>query len=101
MKLRFYANCVGWPPADVHTSGGLCDMISHAQDISRKTFLKHVSRSDRQELEKTLGYAPHDETAVLTIARDFLVSYHKSKLHGQTVYYFRHSAIEFVFTPQN
>ena len=32
------------------------------------------------------------------MAADWAVSYHRSKLHGRRVYYFRHSAIEFVFT---
>lgn len=72
-------------------------MIDDAKDISRDTFVRHISDDDRKQIEQNLGYAPHDPSANLTMARDFHVSYHKSKLHGETVYFFTHSAIEYVF----
>ena len=97
MKMIFYTNCVNWSREDVHAEGGLCDMISSGQDITRRTFLRHVDRASRGEVEQALGYAPHDPGAVLTMKRDFHVSYHKGKLHGETVYFFKHSAIEYVF----
>jgi len=31
------------------------------------------------------------------MARDWHVSYHRSRWHGAAVYFFRHSAIEYVF----
>lgn len=96
--LRFFSNCVGWPEDDVHDEGGLCDMIEVAHDITRATFLKHVDRASRIDIERGLGYAPHDPDAVLTMKRDWHVSYHRSMLHGQRVYFFKHSAIEYVFT---
>lgn len=99
MGMSFYCNCVGWPREDVHARGGLCDMIHGARDITRDTFLRHVDRDSRIEVERQLGYAPHDPESGLTMRRDWHVSYHRSKLHGQTVYFFKHSAIEYVFVP--
>lgn len=98
MSAHFYCSCVNWPREDVHVEGGLCDMISAARDVTRRTFLKHVDREDEQALERAFGYAPHDSEAILRMSKDFHVGYHKSKLHGATVYYIRHSAIEYVFT---
>lgn len=96
-RLSYYCNCVGWPRDDVHAEGGLCDMIYKAQDITRKTFLRHVDRESMAEVEGSLGYAPHDPGAILRMSKDYCVSYHRSKLHGKIVYFFKHSAIEYVF----
>lgn len=76
-------------------------MINSERMITRKTFLKHVDRRSRQEVESSLGYAPHCDDSILTMASDFHVSYHKSKLHGKTVYFFKHSAIEYVFSRES
>ncbi len=73
-------------------------MIEGARTISRKTFLKHADKADIHRLEKAMGYAPHCPDSALRMSKDFAVSYHRSRLHGKTVYYFRHSAIEYVFT---
>jgi hypothetical protein len=97
MKYQYYTNCVNWPRADVFREGGLSDMIDNAIDISRRTFLKHVDRGRLEALEMMLGYENHPRRG-LTMAGDYHVSYHRSKLHGKRVYYFRHSAIEYVFT---
>lgn len=94
---KFFNSCVNWPESDVHAPGGLCDMIASAIQITRRTFLRNVDQQDEAELEKAFGYAPHDKTSSLTMARDWAVSYHRSKLHGKVVYYIRHSAIEYVF----
>lgn len=96
MKRRFYASCVGWDPRDVHADGGLIDMIDSAIEITRRTFLKHVDRESLREVEASLGCAAHPSQG-LTMAGDFHVSYHRSKLHGKRVYFFKHSAIEHVF----
>jgi len=97
MKLHYYTNCVNWPREDVHREGGLCSMIEARRPITRRTFLKHVDRVDRCELERAFGYAPHDPEAILPMARDWAVSYYRSVLHGKRVYYINHSAIEYVF----
>lgn len=96
--LRFYCDCVGWPEDDVRADGGLSDMIGRAIDVSRRTFLQHVDRDDLAHIEGLLGYEAH-HTRGLTMAGDWHVSYHRSKLHRVTVYYFKHSGIEHVFTP--
>ena len=94
-RLPFYCDCVGWPREDVPA---LCEMIETARSITRRTFLQHVNREHQADLEARLGYAPHDRDSFLTMCRDYHVSYHRSTLHGETVYYFTHSAIEYVFT---
>lgn len=95
--LVYHNNCVNWPAQDVHAEGGLVDMIDSSLDVSRKTFLKHVDRESLQNLEVELGYEMHPKQG-LTMAGDFHVSYHRSRLHGETVYYLKHSAIEYVFS---
>ena len=95
--LRFYCNCVSWPREDVFVPGGLSEMIENARDVTRQTFLRHVDRDDRQNIEAQLGYAPHCRDSILTMRRDYHVSYHRSTLHGRRVYFFKHSAIEYVF----
>jgi len=94
---HYFNNCVGWPQDDVWVDGGLHDMIEDNQEVTRRTFLQHVSRRDLTSLENGLGYSRH-HTQGLTMAADWAVSYHRSKLHGERVYYFRWSSIEYVFT---
>ena len=89
----FYRNCVNWPRNDVDA---LSNMIDNAIEISRTTFLSHVNRDELRSLEEDLSYASHPSQG-LTMAGDYYVSYHRSKLHGKRVYYFRHSSIEYVF----
>jgi len=93
---KFYSNCVSWPSGDVFNEGGLSDMIDNAIDITRKTFMKYVYMSELKDIEMSLGYDNHYKQG-LTMAGDYHVGYHRSKLHGKRVYYFRHSAIEYVF----
>ena len=95
-KYTYYRNCVGWPGNDVDEPGGLCDMIGDATSITRQTFLQHVDRDDLRACEESLSYEQHPSRG-LTMAGDCYVSYHRSKLHGKRVYFFCHSAIEYVF----
>jgi len=97
MAYRFYNNCVGWPRNDVHNDGGLCDMIQSGRDITRPTFLKHIDKGDLRDLEDSLGYDRHPSKG-LTMAGDGYVGYSRGVLHGKRVYFFKHSAIEYVFT---
>lgn len=94
----FFHTCVGWP-RPVAEEGGLSDMVNDCIDITRRTFLQHVDRDQLQELEEQCGYAKHYKQG-LTMASDWHVSYHRSKLYGYVVYYFCQSAIEYVFVPQ-
>lgn len=94
--MNYYNSCTSWEESDVHSDGGLCDMIEKAATITRKTFLKRVNRADLQMLENQLGYESH-YTKGLTMASDWHVGYYKSTLHGKLCYFFKWSAIEFVF----
>jgi len=96
MKKQYFNNCVNWNRSDVNREGGLSDMINRSIDITRQTFLKHVDNTELKDIEQSLGYSNHPKRG-LTMAGDWSVSYHRSKLHKKTVYYFRQSAIEYVF----
>lgn len=93
-SFRYYSNCVSWPQDDVNSEGGLVDMISAGQHISRQTFLRNVDAAQLKEMEDQLGYG-----SWLKMKNDPHVSYERSVLHGRVVYFFNHSAIEYVFTP--
>lgn len=93
MKLPFFNNCVNWNPQDVSAEGGLSEMIERAKDITRRTFLKHVNAEQMRQIEKNFGY----QRGVLTMAKDWHVTYSRSQLHGRRCYFFTHSAIEYVF----
>ena len=96
MGYRYYCSCVGWPREDVDAEGGLSDMICGAIMLSRRAFLKHVDRESLVDIEEQLGYESHPRRG-LTMAGDWHVTYHRSKLHGKRVYFFRWSGIEHVF----
>ena len=92
----FYATCVDWPKNDLDTPGGLIDLIDQRRQITRDTLLMHVHPSALRVLEASLGYAVGKMDG-LKMKDDWHVEYFKSKLHGEIVYGFRHSAIEYVF----
>ena len=92
MRYQYFCNCVQWPPEDVEAEGGLRDMIDTARKITRKTFLAHVDRRDLKMLEEYLGCSK-----LIAMSRDWHIQYSRSKLHGKRVYFFTHSAIEYVF----
>lgn len=94
--LRYWCNCVGF----IGRVEELNRMIGNNQEITRRTFLKHVDRNSLADVEKGLGYSAHPSQG-LTMAGDWAVSYHRSTVHGMTCYYFRHSAIEYIFTSQD
>ncbi|NCC33545.1 MAG: hypothetical protein EOM24_16245 [Chloroflexia bacterium] len=94
MPYQFYRTCVGWPRQD---ADNLSKMVDEARDITRNTFLSHVDKEELSGIEIELGYVSHPSRG-LTMANDWHVSYHRSKLHGKRVYYFRWSGIEYVFT---
>ena len=96
MKYCYYCSCVNWDSKDVNANGGLSDMIDNSVCITRSTFLKHINRDELYDLEREMGYERFARRG-LTMANDYAVSYHKSKLHGNTAYYFSHSRIEYVF----
>jgi hypothetical protein len=93
-KYTFYRTCVEWPREEVDY---LIEMIDMATDITRDTFVRHVNKLDLNAFEHQMGYDDHWKKG-LTMSQDWAVSYHRSYLKGERVYYFRHSAIEHVFT---
>lgn len=93
---RFFNNCVSWDSADVHVDGGLSSLIDDRTSIERSTYLQYVDHDELKEIELSLGYSKHYKQG-LTMAGDTHVEYFRSKHHGERVYGFRHSAIEFVF----
>ena len=96
MKFTYLNNCVNWWRDDVRSKGGLIDMVQDAVEITRRTFVRHVDRQELREQELTLGYCRHPKQG-LTMASDGCVRYYKSKLHGELVYFFDNSSIEYVF----
>jgi len=96
MNYRYYGNCVDWPSYDVYRDGGLNDMIYSLNEISRRHFLRQVDTDEVHELEESLGYASHPKNG-LTMSADCHVQYFSSHLHGERVYGFVWSGIEYVF----
>jgi len=94
----FFRNCVSFSQEEVYANGGLRDMVDRAWPITRKTFTKWVDLENLRDVEVSLGYEDHPKRG-MTMAQDCHVSYHKSKLFGKRVYYFVHSAIEYIFIP--
>lgn len=90
--LRFYSRCVEWPlPVS-----DLQKIIDANVEVSRAVFLRHVDPREMLRQEQECGYE-RDPRRGLTMKKDYHVSYHRSTLHGSPVYYFRWSAIEYVF----
>ena len=87
---KYYCDCVSWPRRYV---ADLTSMIDSAMDITRRQFMKNTHTDDLRELEDALGYGSH-----YTMAGDYHVSYHRGVLSGKRVYFFKQSAIEYVFT---
>lgn len=89
VKLPYFNNCVNWDEDDVDA---LTEMIDASLKITRRTFLQHVNWDDMRRLSRHLSYGPD-----LPMSRDWAVQYFRSKLHGERVYFFTWSAIEYVF----
>ena len=90
MKYVYETNCVN------STERAIREMIDSNIDITRKTFLQHVDRDSLVDVEMSLGYCQHPKQG-MTMAGDWHISYHRSKYRGKPCYYFRHSAIEYIF----
>ena len=92
MKYSYATNCVQQTSAEP-----LWDMIDGALEITYKTFMKHVNRSEMAELFPTYGWYCDDSKDLLRIKNDFCVSYYRSKFKGFKCYYVSHSSIEYIF----
>lgn len=86
-KKAYHISCV---KAD---GDAIQDMKEKATEITRETFMRHVSPASRKTLEEELGY-----TNDFKIANDWGVSYHRSVYLGHPCVYLRWSGIEYVFT---
>lgn len=89
MTKNYYGSCVNWPEKNIDN---LQDIVDNSIQITRRTFLKHVNRDQLREMESDLGYSRHPAQG-LTMATDWHVTYHRYK----KIYYFCHSAIEYIF----
>jgi hypothetical protein len=75
-------------------------MVDNARDITRRTFLRHVDRDNLASVEASLKYDTGTERGGLRMSKDYHVSYHRSTYRGRPCVYFRHSAIEYIFTAE-
>jgi hypothetical protein len=76
-------------------------MIDRAQQISYRTFVKHV---DLEKVKAVLDFelgVQYGRDVGLALKDDWAVSYHKSTFKEKPCYYMTHSAIEFIFTNEN
>jgi hypothetical protein len=91
----YWKNCVGFGgPREV---AKLTEMIDNAVDITYGTFFRYCDLNEATEL---LGYEKH-HTRGLILKKDWHVSYHRSKYNGKTVYFLKHSAIEYIFVQKH
>ena len=97
-KYRYYKSCVDFSWAEASKPDGLISMIDNNIEITRETFLRNVYRDEIDELSTRLGYALHPKWGMM-MKDDYHVTYHRSQFRGKRVYYFRHSAIEYIFIP--
>jgi hypothetical protein len=90
-KLPYFNCCVNWEamaPLD-----DLNEIIDRSRQITRQTFLQHVSKEDMASLNAQFGY----KKIGLKMKDDWHVTYHRCRLRGCWVYYVQHSCIEYVF----
>jgi len=90
---HYLQNCVDWP---YRFAADLSDMLSSGWEITYPRFLYRIDRSDLAFLEGNLGYSKK-----FPMKDDGYVTYHSGLIFGTRCYYFRHSAIEYVFAPRN
>ena len=91
-RFVFLTNCVEWRSGE-----DIQQMIDRAIQITRRTFLQHVQMDD---IAQQLGYSRHHKQG-LTMSKDYHVSYHQGRFVGAPAYYFRWSAIEHIFVPED
>ena len=99
--MKFLTDCIGWPRNEIEA---LHDMIEQASsDIGYAPFAAEVGEAQLKKLFPQYDWEPAQEPTQgwLTMRQDWHISYHRSTLLGTTVMYLVHSAIEFVFAPDN
>ena len=70
------------------------DMVDQSRTITDRTFRKHITKGQYNELELALGYRNGTR---LFLSTDYAVSFSKSKYRGRPCVYVTWSAIEHVF----
>ena len=89
MRAQFQYTCVS-----PKSTEELFFIVDNARDITYKTFRSKVNSKDFNMLQSGFGY----DNLPFKLKDDYAVSFHKSKLpNKKPVYYFRHSAIEYIF----
>jgi hypothetical protein len=91
-SFKYLVNCVGCSSSPTWVRY-LNAMIDTSTEISTRTFQKHC---DYEDIERQLGYG---RDIGLWLSTDWHVGFYKSTFGGLPVYYFVHSAIEYIFTP--
>lgn len=95
LSYAYVTCCVNVPMSEVDD---LNEMIWNERDITRATFMRKCGRAAR-DIFRQLGYEDHPAHG-LTSARDFHIRYYSSKFRGKRCYFFRWSAIEYIFQEQ-
>lgn len=78
-------------------------MIDSAIDISYKTFMKHVDRSDlisifpSYQWKRSYQWDEHGFETGLWLKNDWAVKFQRSKFKEKCVYILVHSGIEYIF----
>ena len=90
--VPYFCNCVAWDSmGDIEE---LHHIIDHAEPVNRRYFMSRVANNDAFHLAEELGYAFGTDA----MENDPYIDYYRSRnLKNEVVYYFWHSAIEYVF----
>lgn len=91
MKKTFLRDCTTF------TTGTVChleNMIDTANEITWRTFIKHVDIEEIRALFPTYDW----KGAGLHIKDDYAVSFYKSTFRNKPCCYLVHSSIEYIFT---
>ena len=91
--FTYLHDCVSCPREDVDA---LIECIDNAIDITRRTFLRHVSKDRLDDHADSMGYETHPSRG-LTMAADWHITYHRSRFKGKLCYFFKWSGIEHLY----
>lgn len=70
-------------------------MTENSREITLRTFRKNVGRDELRKWAKAHGYGRG--RGELSLAKDWHITYYKSKFAGEVVYYLRWSAFEYIW----
>lgn len=79
----------------VDSTAELIDALEESEvEVSRQTFLNHVPRTEVSRVFEQHGF----ERGFVPPPEDNFVAYYRGTYHGELCYFFRWSAIEWIFT---